>query len=409
MVSPKLLRLGLGAAFAALLALASANAQAQDLQISGFSLEGLNSSPPGVRLVVRTSTGDPIPANRIQFKAKGRVVRVTFADVPMVSELGIKADLEPRGTNRVEKGYAVAESDAQCFVRLRFDDDVDVAMKNHRIAPGEGGTLIDFPFGAALPPLAGAEVAAAEEPAAEEPAAEEPAAEEPAKEEPAAEAPAAEEPAEEDKQPAEEPAATAATAAPATAAPTAATPEPAAAPAPRAGESGPKFNLDDPFGPLAVMLIAIMAVLLLVLVFIWARAKPQPATADTAAPGASPLAPTDVQLLARYSLGEHSELLVVRILGEVFVIGNGPLTLLRRMSAEPQGDVWGAVDDVQRKLRELLLQMQEHNPRGSLPDGEVAAIMEKIEGQGQTIDFQEALLKRRQQRDAASGEDEDAG
>ncbi len=327
---------------AALLLAVPQDASAQDLQITGFALEALPSDPPGVRLTVRTDTGDPIPPDRVQFKAKGRVVRVTFTDIPMVSDLGIKADFEAIGTQRVEKGYAVAETASQCFVRLRFDDDVEVAMRNHRIAPITGGTVIDFPFGAQLPPLDGAQAAQAEPPASAEP--EPPTSAEP---EPPASVEAPE-------------------------------PEPVAATPPPPQASGrSSFDLDDPFGPLAIMLLGVMLILLLVLVFIWVRAKPQPAAADPASPPET-LAPTDVQLLARYSLNEQSELLVVRVLGEVFIIGHGPLTLLRRLAAEPQSEVWGAVDDVQRKLRELFVQLQQQNAGSDLPPEEIAALVEKL-------------------------------
>lgn len=347
---------------AALLLAVPQDASAQDLQITGFTLEALPSDPPGVRLTVRTDTGNPIPPERVQFKAKGRVVRVTFTDIPMVSDLGIKADFEAIGTQRVEKGYAVAETASQCFVRLRFDDDVEVAMRNHRIAPIPGGTVIDFPFGAQLPPLDGAQVAQAEPPASAEP-------EPPASAEP--EPPTSAEP---------EPPATAQAEPPASAEAPEAEAEPAdATPTPPPAQaSGPSsFDLDDPFGPLAIMLLGVMLILLLVLVFIWVRSKPQPAAADAAGTPET-LAPTDVQLLARYSLNEQSELLVVRVLGEVFIIGHGPLTLLRRLAAEPQSEVWGAVDDVQRKLRELFVQLQQQNPHSDLPPEEIAALVEKL-------------------------------
>jgi len=397
----------LAAALASLLA--AAPAVAQDVEIVGFDLTSLDTRPPGTRLVARTNTGAGIPADRIDFKVKGHVVRVTYKDVPLAKDLGIKVDLA-NSSPHIEKAYAVAETETQAFVRLRFDADADLALKGHAIYPGHGGITIDFPFGATSneplpdePPHddntnntnnannAEPDLAANHDEDAGAVAPPEPDAEPAEPGDHATDKPTPDD-GDDEARHSGTPAPPPDTTAPPTPPPSTPTPP---------GSSA--FNLDDPVGPLAVMLLAFLSILALLAVWAWLRSRKDDAPADLVTPEGA-LAPSDVQLLARYSLGEKSELLVVRVLGEVFVIGNGPLTLLRRMSAENQGDVWGAVDDVQHKLRSLLLQMQATYQPDQMPQDEVGSIVEKLDDDGQTIDFQAELRKRQQQADPPGDE-----
>jgi len=124
---------------------AFAPAQDQDgMELVGFEAETLGDA---ITFVARTRSGEPIPADRITFKIRRNVVRITYVDVPLASDLGRRIDFDVSQLPRVSKGYAQRENRHQALVRLKFDTDAEEALKGRVVAPVKGGTAVLIPFG----------------------------------------------------------------------------------------------------------------------------------------------------------------------------------------------------------------------------------------------------------------------
>ncbi len=146
--SPRSVAAALSFALTALVVVCpQADAQDTPVVISDIELEDAGNNAEGVRMIVRTRSGATIPMERIAYKTKGNVVRVTFLGVPLAAEHGNYKPINVTTSKRVSKGYALKESPTQAFVRLRFDKSADLALKGNTVTPLEGGAVITFPFG----------------------------------------------------------------------------------------------------------------------------------------------------------------------------------------------------------------------------------------------------------------------
>lgn len=137
--------------------------------ITGVALENVGPEGSMVRLVVKTNTGLPVDADKVLFKVKKRVVRVTFSGVPLDPSLGQEVIFDAEAINRVEKGYAIPDGEEQSLVRLRFDELARTAIQGHAVESVPGGFAVVMPFGGALPASAplGASTGDREEPGEE--------------------------------------------------------------------------------------------------------------------------------------------------------------------------------------------------------------------------------------------------
>lgn len=319
----------------------STDAQAQDkaerLQITSFSLENLDQQGKGAVLKIKTRDGRPIPKDQILYHTRGDVLRITFKDVPLEPQLGLDVSFPVDAIRGVKKGYALKENNWQSFARLKFDGDATEALKNSKIVAVDGGVELMFPFGATIAPTP-----------APTPA-------------PIAQAKAA--PTQNNKdegafgwaKPTQGESMAKGTdntiaqakidqddmadmEAPIAAAPTLDKPQqthaaPIAA-APAITQGTPLELADAERGPTLGRVaggLAIVALLLIALAFAWRRLQ------EIKARGGSLKVPVDgVRVLSTYNMGRQARVMVMDVLGEVLVVGQGTagMSLLHRLEKE---------------------------------------------------------------------------
>ena len=120
---------------------------AEPVSIVGLDLQSPNGDASKVKLIVKTSNGESLPPEKLQFKTKNKVVRITFVGVPLSKELGSEVPFAVDKIARVDKGYALPDGETQSFVRLRFDSEVERALDSSKIEEIPGGFALVIPFG----------------------------------------------------------------------------------------------------------------------------------------------------------------------------------------------------------------------------------------------------------------------
>jgi flagellar biogenesis protein FliO len=303
----------------AILATLPASAQdAERIRITGFSLADADGDQ-AVNFTIKTENAKPIPADAISLKIQDNVVRVTFTDVPLAPPVGLHVPFVVEGVRHVTKGYALKENNTQSFARLKFDTKAKHAFAGWTIEPTSEGSVIRLPFGD-VKTVAPAVVATAEVPAA--PGAEAPAPEaapitapdaapEVAPE--VAAAPAPEAPAEADAEPKAAPEAGMFGWAQKDAAPAPKTQDADATPIKLAdAERGP--SMTRVAGGLVVTVLLILA-----LAFCVKKMRGFKGMANGWRPPAD-----SVKVLSTYKVNRNHNVLILDVLGEHLVVGQGP-------------------------------------------------------------------------------------
>ncbi len=361
--------------------LATIPAAAQNVagpRITGFELANADGDH-AVNFTIKTEGAKPIPADAIALKIQDNVVRVTFTDVPLAPPMGLHVPFVVEGVRHITKGYALKENNTQSFARLKFDTKARHAFDGWTIEPTAEGSLIRLPFGD-IKTVAPAVAAAAEVPEA-----------------PGAQAPAPEaQPQEMAAVVAEAPApATAAEAAPAAdIAPAAGAPTDAPEAAKPAGEAGmfgwakkdaepaptvvaadatPIKLADSERGPSMTRVaggLVVTVLLILALAFCVKKMRGFKGMAGGWRPPAD-----GVKVLSTYKINRNHNVLILDVLGEHLVVGQGPggMNLLYKLPEGRLAQLHGAEPtrtDTRSMLQGLLGKL---NSEPSFDEGEFEA------------------------------------